>query len=90
MLKGHGVCRACVGVDPVAAEAAFRARLAELDATLLEERWLGNQTPHRVLCVKGHPCTPRPATSRRDRASARPAREPGTPCTSSQTSGASW
>jgi hypothetical protein len=44
----------------VAAEARFRARLAELAAVLLEVRWLGARTPHRVRCAAGHECAPRP------------------------------
>ncbi|MDX2649274.1 hypothetical protein PV341_38065 [Streptomyces sp. PA03-1a] len=59
--QGHGICRACVGLDPATAEAKFRARLAELGATLLEPEWLGNHAPHRVLCTAGHECAPRPS-----------------------------
>jgi hypothetical protein len=55
-----GVCRACAGKDPQAAEAEFRDRLVELGATLLEARWLGANRPHRVRCAEGHHCTPRP------------------------------
>ncbi|WP_331746823.1 hypothetical protein [Streptomyces sp. NBC_00842] len=46
------------------AEAAFRARLAELGATLLEPTWLGANTTHRVRCAAGHDCTPRPGNIR--------------------------
>src|SRR5437867_2051498 len=48
----------------LAAEAKFRARLAELGATLLEPRWLGANTPHRVRCAAGHECSPRPGSVR--------------------------
>ena len=48
--------------DSLAAEAAFRARLAELGATLLEPEWLGAQSGHRVTCSAGHACRPRPAS----------------------------
>ncbi|MFZ4266570.1 hypothetical protein ACOZDX_13650, partial [Streptomyces arboris] len=58
--RGQGLCRACAGNDPESAETAFRARLAELGAVLLESEWLGSGTPHRVRCAKGHGCTPRP------------------------------
>jgi hypothetical protein len=44
-----------------AAEAAFRARLAELGAELLEPLWLGNHARHRVRCAAGHGCAPTPA-----------------------------
>lgn len=60
--QGGGVCRACAGKDPKAAEAAFHTRLNELGAQLLEPEWLGTRTPHRVRCAAGHECTPRPST----------------------------
>jgi hypothetical protein len=41
-------------------EAAFRRRLAELDAVLLEPEWLGGDKPHRIVCQKGHESRPRP------------------------------
>ena len=62
--RGKGICRACVGSDPATAEAAFRARLAELGAELLEPAWLGSSVPHRVRCAAGHECRPRPASVR--------------------------
>lgn len=58
--QGKGICRTCAGKDPLAAETAFRARLDELGATLLEAKWLGTMTPHRVKCAAGHECDPRP------------------------------
>ncbi|MFJ3274086.1 hypothetical protein [Streptomyces sp. NPDC086776] len=61
---GH-VCRMCSGRDPEVAEQAFRQRLADLGATLLEPRWLGNKTPHRVICVAGHECRPLPNNAKR-------------------------
>jgi hypothetical protein len=57
----RGICRVCAGNDPEAAEARFRARLAELGAELLEPGWLGNDRPHRVRCAAGHECRPRPS-----------------------------
>src|ERR1019366_3447317 len=64
---GQGPCRQCSrerdrSSDPkcLAAEAAFRARLAELGAELLEPRWLGSGTPHLVRCAAGHESKPRP------------------------------
>ncbi|WP_457455698.1 hypothetical protein [Streptomyces sp. TE5632] len=62
--KGGGICPTCSGCDPKAAEAAFLTRLAELDATFLEERWLGTNKPHRVRCAQGHDCKPRPSDVR--------------------------
>lgn len=58
--QGQGICRACAGLDSAHAEAAFKLRLAELGATLLEERWLGVSRPHKVRCSAGHDCAPRP------------------------------
>ena len=46
------ICRACAGRDPVAAEAGFRARLAELGAELLEP-YRNSGTPHHVRCAAG-------------------------------------
>ena len=59
--KGRdGICVYCDGKGPGTAEAAFRSRLGELGATLLESAWLGNGTPHRVQCPQGHLCQPTP------------------------------
>jgi hypothetical protein len=58
--QGYGICKTCAGHDPVAAAAAFRARLAELGATLLEPEWLGSDRPHQVRCSEGHLCRPAP------------------------------
>lgn len=52
---------------PLGAEAAFRARLAELGATLLEPAWLGAREPHRVRCAAGHECAPRPSSVQQGR-----------------------
>lgn len=49
----------------VRAEAAFRARLAELGATVLEPQWLGSGKPHRVRCAAGHECAPYPTHVRK-------------------------
>lgn len=57
---GQGICRACARRDPATAEARFHVRLAELGAALLEPVWLGAAKPHRVRCVAGHECRPRP------------------------------
>ena len=58
--RGVGLCRVCAGNDPVAAEAAFRARVVELGGVVVEPSWLGSQVPHRVRCAAGHECNPRP------------------------------
>jgi single CXXC unit len=59
--QGYGICRTCAGKDPAAAETAFRARLAELGAELLEP-YRNSLSPHRVRCAAGHECAPRPAS----------------------------
>jgi hypothetical protein len=61
VLNGGGVCSTCAGNNPVVAEANFRARLAELGAVPLYEKWLGNNQPHLVRCAAGHECSPYPA-----------------------------
>lgn len=61
VLEGGGICRTCSGNDPRAAEAAFRTRIKELGATILEPEWLGSDRPHRVLCAAGHAGMPRPS-----------------------------
>lgn len=58
--QGKGVCGACAGNDPKAAEAAFRARVRELGGEVLERSWLGKNEGHRVRCAAGHEGTPRP------------------------------
>lgn len=58
---GRGMCRICARKDPVQAEREFRARLDRFGASLLESRWLGSTTPHRVRCAAGHDCRPRPS-----------------------------
>jgi hypothetical protein len=58
VLAGQGLCRTCAGQDPAVAEARFRARLDELDATLLEP-YRNRHTPVRVRCAAGHECSPR-------------------------------
>lgn len=58
VLRGKTPCLACVGGDPVIAEAKFRDRLAELGATPMWDRWLGNNKPHRAICRAGHECWP--------------------------------
>lgn len=60
--QGQGVCRTCCGHDPEAAWAAFRKRLAELGAELLEMKWLGNAHRYHVRCSAGHDCYPMPNT----------------------------
>lgn len=62
--QGRGICRACAGKDPVAAEEAFRARVVELGGVVLESTWLGKDVPHRVRCAAGHEGGARPGNVR--------------------------
>ena len=57
--RGRGICRACAGRDPAATEAAFRARLAELGAELLQP-YINSKTAHHARCAAGHDCYPQP------------------------------
>lgn len=57
--QGKGVCKKC-GCGIPTAEANFKSRLEELGAILLEPIWLGATKPHRVKCIAGHICNPRP------------------------------
>lgn len=69
--RGAGICGVCFRSSARVprgknaekihqAEAAFRARVAELGARLVEPKWLGATTPHRVICAEGHECAPSP------------------------------
>jgi len=51
-------------LDPSVAEAAFRTRLAELGAELLEP-YINSSSPHLVRCAAGHICRPRPNSVQR-------------------------
>ena len=42
----------------------FCVRVAELGGKVLEPVWLGVHRPHRVRCVAGHECSPRPGNVR--------------------------
>jgi hypothetical protein len=44
---------------------AFRDRLAELGAALLEPEYLGSGKRHHVRCAAGHDCWPRPTSVQR-------------------------
>lgn len=57
---GRRLCSMCSGLNPVAAEAAFKSRVEALGGVVLEESWNGTQSPHRVRCSNGHECSPRP------------------------------
>lgn len=59
VLRGTGICIVCAGQDTASAEARFRARLAELGATMLGP-WRGVDAPCKVRCANGHIRSPRP------------------------------
>lgn len=60
VITGFGICKVCAGISPAESFAKFKARLAELGATLMRDEWLGRHVPHAVVCAAGHSCTPQP------------------------------
>jgi hypothetical protein len=62
--RAGGICRTCSGNDPEASERAFRFRLAEAGAELLEP-YVNSVTPVLVRCAQGHQ-TKRTSDSVRD------------------------
>ena len=59
--KGQGICLTCSNRDPVSAESAFLASVAELGATLAPgASYRGAVTPVALICKDGHACSPRP------------------------------
>lgn len=65
VLNGHGICRTCAGVDPKVSEQRFRDLLDRTGAQLLEPRWLGVDSPHRIRCANGHEVAPTPKNAAR-------------------------
>jgi hypothetical protein len=59
VLRGTGICRICAGQDPAYAEAAFRARVAELGGVVVG-RYAGKDVPVACVCKSGHECKPVP------------------------------
>lgn len=57
---GGGLCRVCTGRDSDSAWQAFCGRVTALGGVVLEPKWLGSGTPHRVICRDGHTARPRP------------------------------
>lgn len=62
--RGGGLCLTCAGMDTRAAERAFRERVAELGGVVLEPKWLGTKSPHRIRCAAGHESSPHPGNVR--------------------------
>lgn len=62
---GGGICRVCSGRDGEAAWESFRGLVTELHGEVLEPRWRGTATPHRVRCAHGHESFPTPGNVRR-------------------------
>lgn len=58
--QGQGICRYCKGPSTERAIADFMRAVDEQRGTVVEPRWLGNSTPHRVICAAGHECAPTP------------------------------
>src|ERR1039457_3909783 len=57
---GHSPCKICAGIDPATAEANVKRLLIEAGHTPAWTKWLGNNTPSKVICKEGHECWPRP------------------------------
>ncbi|MGW2083014.1 hypothetical protein ACWCOW_40085 [Streptomyces sp. NPDC001939] len=55
--NGQGMCFTCTGNSPTRAWQSFVDRMTALGAEVLEESWLGSETPHRVRCKGGHEIT---------------------------------
>ena len=53
------MCRTCAGQDTTVAEAAFRARIAQIGGRVVGV-YVNNTTPVACVCAEGHPCQPRP------------------------------
>lgn len=64
--QGQGICRTCVGLDPATAEAAFRARIAEMGGRIVG-KYEGKDRPVECLCPEGHACRPSPGSIRQGR-----------------------
>ncbi|MGW2100355.1 hypothetical protein ACWCPX_22155 [Streptomyces olivaceoviridis] len=64
VFKGQGICKECVGMGPKAAWDAFRELVTSQGGIVLEDRWLGAITRHRVKCAAGHITAPRPHDAR--------------------------
>ena len=61
--RGGGICRVCAGLDPVVAEAKFWARVTEVGARPAPgARYVNVSTPVSLICRRGHPCSPMPAS----------------------------
>lgn len=61
---GKGICRACAGLDPAAADRRFRELVAAQGGVVLEPVWLGVHAPHLVRCAAGHETRPAPSNVR--------------------------
>ena len=57
---GDGICKTCGGNDSDVAETAFRRRLIEMGAELLEPAYLGAQAKHKIRCINNHICHQKP------------------------------
>lgn len=59
--RGQGMCGQCAGKDPIANEARFRSRIAELGGQVVGE-YRGVVTPVECICADGHHCRPWPSS----------------------------
>jgi hypothetical protein len=58
--QGGGICPAC-GKGSDRTWRAFRERVEELGGIVVEPKWLGGSTLHRIICAVGHEGATQPA-----------------------------
>lgn len=64
VLSGSGFCKTCVGHSADVAEGKFLVQVGKLGCTLIGS-YAGAHTPVKMLCPKGHECSPTPQSIRR-------------------------
>lgn len=62
LIRGGSACQVCAGRSSEAAWSAFRSAVEAQGGTVIERVWRGGNAPHAVVCVKGHDCSPHPAS----------------------------
>lgn len=55
------ICKICSGLDPVVLWNLFKDRVSKLGGTVLEDKYLGKDRPHKVVCKAGHSTSKRPS-----------------------------
>lgn len=60
--RGQGICKICVGNDPVRADKEHRARVTAQGGQCIYTNWRGARVPHDLICAAGHLCSPAPCS----------------------------